>query len=98
MKVHLISTNTFPSDQGLRTLSACLKREGHEVKMIFLPLGTWDYEVVYDNNVLGLLKKEVKNTKLIGINAMASTRKRAEQLIKFFSSQRKLLKHVILSV
>src|SRR3989338_2110934 len=84
MKVHLISTNTFPSDQGLRTLSACLKREGHEVKMIFLPLGTWDYEVVYDNNVLGLLKKEVKNTKLIGINAMASTRKRAEQLIKFF--------------
>ena len=84
MKIHLISTNTFPSDQGLRTLSSCLKREGHDVKMVFLPLGTWDYDVVYDKDVLEILKNEVKDTKLIGINAMASTRKRAEQLIKFF--------------
>ena len=84
MKIHLLSTSTFPSDQGLRTLSACLKREGHDVKMIFLPLGTWDYAEVYGKEVLEQLKKETKDSKLIGINAMASTTKRAEQLINFF--------------
>jgi anaerobic magnesium-protoporphyrin IX monomethyl ester cyclase len=84
MKIHLLSTNTFPSDQGLRTLSACLKREGHEVKMIFLPLGTWDYAENYSKGVMNQLKEETKDSKLIGINAMASTTKRAEQLINFF--------------
>ena len=32
MKVTLISTSTYPSDQGIRTISAVLKKEGHEVK------------------------------------------------------------------
>ena len=38
MKITLIPTSTFPADQGLRSLSACLKREGHVAKLVFLPL------------------------------------------------------------
>ena len=87
MKITLLSTSTFPADQGLRTLSSCLKREGHEVKMIFLPLGTWDYAEVYNKEILDQLAKETQDAQLIGINAMASTTKRAEQIIKFYKER-----------
>src|SRR3989338_2785879 len=83
MKVHLISTNTFPSDQGLRTLSACLKREGHEVKLVFLPLPE-DYSIEYPPEVLDRVEGVAKGSGLVGIAAYASTTKRAEQLISRF--------------
>ena len=85
MKIGLISTSTFPADQGLRTLSACLKREGHKVKMFFLPMEE-DYTKVYSKNVLEQLKRETKDFGLIGITAMASTRRRAKQLIDMYKS------------
>ena len=84
MKIILVSTSTFPADQGLRTISACLKRAKHEVKMIFLPYSE-DYSLVYTNEILEQLKVHAKGSSLIGINAMASTSKRAEQLINLFS-------------
>ena len=36
MKISLISTSTYPGDQGLRYISSSLKKKGHKVKMIFM--------------------------------------------------------------
>src|SRR3989338_4847314 len=85
MKITLISTSTFPADQGLRTLSACLKREGHNVNIIFLPYSE-DYSHVYPKEVLDQIKDISKDSGLIGLNAMASTSARAIQLIQVFKS------------
>ncbi len=83
MKVALISTSTFPSDQGLRTLSACLEREGHEVLLIFLPLAE-DYTRRYSKNELKEVFEKAKNSQLVGIGSMESTTGRAKQLIDLF--------------
>ena len=61
MKVCLISTSTFPSDQGLRTLSACLERAGHEVLMIFLPL-VEDYMRRYTSRELKEIFEKAKDS------------------------------------
>ena len=85
MKIILISTSTFPADQGLRTLSACLKREGHNVKILFLPLDE-NYSNIYPENILKQVKTESCSAGLIGISAMESTTKRAIQLISMYKS------------
>ncbi|HII16066.1 MAG TPA: B12-binding domain-containing radical SAM protein [Nanoarchaeota archaeon] len=82
MRIILISTSTYPSDQGLRTISSCLKREGHEVKLVFMPMAE-DYSLKYSESVLGQLKEICKGAKLIGVSAYASTSPRAEQVISF---------------
>jgi len=87
MKVTLISTSTFPADQGLRTLSACLKREGHEVKMIFLALPERDYSEIYKDSVLKQVDKFVEGSGLIGITAMSSTSTRAKQVIERYQDK-----------
>ena len=38
MKITLISTSTFPSDQGIRTISAVLKKAGHQVRIVFMSI------------------------------------------------------------
>ncbi|MEK6898345.1 MAG: radical SAM protein [Nanoarchaeota archaeon] len=83
MKVTLISTSTFPSDQGLRTISACLEREGHEVLMIFLPL-IEDYMRRYTENELKQIGEKTMGSGLVGIGSMESTTGRAKQLIDMF--------------
>src|SRR3989344_4359957 len=80
MKIALISTSTYPADQGLRTISACLKRAKHDVKIIFLPYSE-NYSELYSNAILEQVKERVKTAGLIGINALASTSNRAIQLI-----------------
>jgi len=88
MKISLLSTSTFPADQGLRTLSACLKREGHEVKMIFLTLPENDYSLTYSKPVLDQSDKVVEGSGLIGITAMSSTSTRARQLIEYYQNKK----------
>ncbi|MAG45315.1 MAG: hypothetical protein CMH63_00900 [Nanoarchaeota archaeon] len=87
MKIGLISTSTFPADQGLRTLSSCLKKEGHQVKLIFLPLSENDYSSNYSQEVLQQLDSTLQDTKLIGITAMSSTSTRAMHLIQHFQNK-----------
>jgi len=82
MKIVLISTSTYPSDQGLRTISSCLKREGYDVKMVFMPMAE-DYSLEYSGSVLQQLKDICSDAKLVGISAYASTSVRAEQLINY---------------
>lgn len=85
MKVTLISTSTYPSDQGIRTISSCLKKSGHKVQLIFLTASE-DYSKFYPKKVLGQLKKMCSDSDLIGFSSMASTSKRAEQAIHYLKS------------
>ena len=82
MKITLISTSTFPSDQGIRTISSVLKREGHEIKLVFMSLSE-DYSRNYTLRELKQLLRLCKGSGLIGINSFASTSKRAFRIIRF---------------
>lgn len=80
MKITLISTATFPSDQGIRTISSVLKKAGYEVKIIFLAYSE-DYKKFYPDYVLDEVLDLCKDSKMIGINSFASTAPRAIQVI-----------------
>jgi anaerobic magnesium-protoporphyrin IX monomethyl ester cyclase len=82
MKITLISTSTFPSDQGIRTISGVLKKEGHDVKIVFMTLSE-DYSKNYSLSELKQLLKMCRDSKLIGINSFASTSERASRIISF---------------
>lgn len=80
MKITLISTSTFPSDQGIRTISSVLKKEKHDVKLIFATLSE-DYSRNYNLSELNQLASLCKGSGLIGVNSYASTAERASRII-----------------
>jgi len=82
MKITLISTACFPSDQGIRTISAVLKKTGHEVKLVFMALPE-DYSINYSLKELRQLARLCKSAELIGISSYASAAHRARRIIKF---------------
>ncbi len=82
MKITLISTSTFPSDQGIRTISSVLKKEGHDVKVVFMTLSE-DYSKNYNFSELNQLLRLCRESKLVGINSFASTSQRASRIISF---------------
>lgn len=86
MKIILISTATFPSDQGIRTISSVLKKQGHNVKIIFMAYSE-DYSKFYQERELNQLYSLCKDTDLIGITSFASTAPRAIQIIKFLQEK-----------
>lgn len=90
MKITLISTSTYPSDQGIRTISSVLKKEKHEVKIIFMTLSE-DYSINYTKDELVQLLKLCKDSQLIGINSFASTSHRAERIISFLKKHLNVL-------
>lgn len=69
MKITLISTSTYPSDQGIRTISGVLKNAGYDVKIVFMTLSE-DYSRNYTASELSQLLKICKDSKLIGINSL----------------------------
>ncbi len=79
MKIVLISTATFPSDQGIRTISSVLKKAGHQVKIVFMAYSE-DYSKLYHKNELRQLVNICRNFDLIGINCYTSTAPRAIQI------------------
>lgn len=86
MKITLISTSTYPSDQGVRTISAVLKKAGYDVKIVFMTLSE-DYSKNYSESELIQLLAICKDSGLIGINAYASTSHRAEKIISFLKNK-----------
>jgi len=82
MKIVLISTSTFPSDQGIRTISAVLKKAGHDVRLVFMALSE-DYSRNYSTQELEQLAQICKGAGLIGVNSYASTAKRAARIISY---------------
>jgi anaerobic magnesium-protoporphyrin IX monomethyl ester cyclase len=86
MKITLISTSTFPSDQGIRTVSAVLKKAGHHVNLVFMSLSE-DYSLNYSLSELSQLASLCKNSEILGINSYASTAKRASRIINFLKAK-----------
>ncbi|MFC1682204.1 B12-binding domain-containing radical SAM protein [Nanoarchaeota archaeon] len=86
MKITLISTATFPSDQGIRTISSVLKKAGHKVKLVFMSYSE-DYSKFYSLNELKQLYSLCKDSELVGISSFASTAPRAIQIIKFLNQK-----------
>jgi len=82
MKITLISTSTYPSDQGIRTISSVLKKEGYQVNLVFMALSE-DYSRNYTLSELNQLLALCKDSQLIGINSYASTSHRAARIIHF---------------
>ncbi len=85
MKISLISTSTYPGDQGLRYVSSMLKSKGHDVKMIFM-VDKEDYRKKYSKDVVESLGKLCKEDDLIGVSSMASTSIRATQIIRYMKN------------
>jgi radical SAM superfamily enzyme YgiQ (UPF0313 family) len=85
MKITLISTSTYPSDQGIRTISSVLKEKGYEVETIFMTQSE-DYSINYSPQELNQLKKLCRGSQLIGVNSFASTSERAKQIIDYLQS------------
>ena len=86
MKIVLISTATFPSDQGIRTISSVLKNAKHDVKTVFMAYSE-DYSKFYQDNELNQLFSICKNADLVGITSFASTAPRSIQIIKFLEGK-----------
>ena len=69
MKVTLISPYLDIKSFGLRTLSACLKKEGHDVQLIFLPR---PFTERYEDKTLNEVVKISSGAALIGISLMTN--------------------------
>lgn len=80
MKVALISTSTYPSDQGIRHVSSMLKGRKHYVKVFFLSAAE-NYSKKYSKKVLAQLYDMCKDFDIIGISSYASTSVRAIQVV-----------------
>lgn len=76
MRITPISNSTFPSDQGIRTISSLLKKSGYDVRIVFMILST-DYSKNYSLDELKQPAKICSGSMLIGINSYASTAERA---------------------
>jgi radical SAM superfamily enzyme YgiQ (UPF0313 family) len=86
MKITLISPATYPSDQGIRTISAVLKDKGYDVEIVFMRLSE-DYSKNYTKQELLQLERICNGSDLIGINSFASTANRASRIINFLKKR-----------
>ena len=67
MNITLISLCEEIFMYGMGTLSACLKKEGHNVQIIFMPT---NFQEKYPNESLNELVELSKDSELIGISLM----------------------------
>lgn len=77
MKITLISPYSDLQAFGIRTMSACLKQEGHDVHLLFLPK---HFTERYENKTLNEIVKLSKESNLIGISLMTNFFDNAVQL------------------
>jgi radical SAM superfamily enzyme YgiQ (UPF0313 family) len=69
MNIGLISPYPTIYSFGIRVISACLKKEGHNVKTIFLAREFWNR---YENRTLEKIVELFKDADLIGISVMTN--------------------------
>jgi hypothetical protein len=69
MKISLLSIYPDVQSFGLRTISACLKKEAHDVNLFFL---TREFRERYEERTMNDLIKLIKNSDLIGISLMSN--------------------------
>jgi len=81
MKIVLISPHLEIWDCGIRIISACLKKKGHDVKLIFLPR---DFMLRYKKKILDSIVNLSKDSDLIGISVMTNLFSNAVQITQRF--------------
>jgi len=69
MKISLVSTLPGIHEFGLRTVSACLKRAGHDVDLFFLMK---DFHKKYSKTAMNNFVKLTKESELVGISLMTN--------------------------
>ena len=79
MRISLISPYPSLEAFGLRTISACLKKAGHEVRLIFLPQ---EFDRPYEPAVLEELVQVCRDSDLVGLSVMSNFRDNARQLTR----------------
>lgn len=77
MKIILISPHFYIANIGIRSLSASLKKEGHEVNIIFLPR---KFNDTYDDKVLEQIVELSRSADLIGISLMTNDLNQSVQI------------------
>ena len=80
MKISLISIYPDLQSFGIRSISACLKREGHNVDLIFLQ--EKEFTERYENKTMDDLAKLIKESDLVGITLMSNFWENAIQVTK----------------
>ena len=80
MKISLISIYPDLQSFGIRSISACLKREGHNVDLIFLQ--EKEFTERYENKTMDDLAKLIKGSDLVGITLMSNFWENAIQVTK----------------
>ncbi len=80
MNITLISPYSSLAALGLRTISACLKRAGHNVKMVFLTASPHSPLSNYSRKLLDGLVALCSDSKLIGISLMSGNFEQAVQI------------------
>ena len=80
MKISLISVHPDLQSFGIRSISACLKQEGHDVDLIFLQ--DREFKDKYLDKTMDDLGKLVKGSDLIGITLMTNFWDAAIQVTK----------------
>jgi len=79
MKITLISIYPDITSFGMRTISACLKQEGHDVDLIFL---LKEFTEKYTKKTMNDLIKLTRGSKLVGISLMSNFFDNALQITK----------------
>lgn len=82
IKVSIISVGDNIYIYGIRSISAYLKKHGHDTQLIFLP----SYQKQYPKKILRDLRSLVKESNLIGISCTSYTSDKAIQVIKYLKS------------
>lgn len=77
MKITLISPYPDVEAFGIRTISACLKQEGHDVQCLFLPR---DFRERYETRTLNEIVELSNQSQLIGISLMTNYFENAVQI------------------
>lgn len=84
MKISLISCETDPISNGLRSISSQLKKYYHETKLIFLPR---IYESSYTKKILETVYRLTKDSDLVGFYCMSQSSKKTIQIIEYLKSK-----------
>lgn len=87
MKIALISTNQRFIDNGLRSISAYLRENGSETKMIFMPTSNFYENKNYSYKNLSDLFSLVKDCQIIGFSCMSPSYDRTVQVIRYLKGK-----------
>ncbi|HUU83062.1 MAG TPA: radical SAM protein [Phycisphaerae bacterium] len=80
MRVALVATYTHPISLGLRYVSACLKRHGHDVRMLFMSSKRDTATADFSPALLAAFVDQLREADLIGLSLMTNTFVRARVL------------------